>query len=111
MEIKGKVNLKISLEDQDTKNEMTLKLNIFNDENEFEIYKRVCEGVRTLLTEVGVLTHREIKMDTEKKEEQTQDLTHQKPAGGELNKSERPADDYMDTHGLDRDTHEKIKKD
>lgn len=44
----------------------------------------------------------------EQKPEQSQDLTHQKPEQTDnLQKSERPSDDYMDSHNLDRETHGK----
>ncbi len=40
--------------------------------------------------------------------EQLDDLAHQKPEETDnLQKSERPSDDYMDTHELDRETHGK----
>jgi len=48
----------------------------------------------------------------EKAGDQDQDLTDQKPEESDnLQKSARPADDYMDSHGLDRDTHGKKDKD
>jgi hypothetical protein len=41
-------------------------------------------------------------------QEMVQDLKWQKPEESDnLQKSERPADDYMDSRGLDRDTHGK----
>ena len=44
--------------------------------------------------------------DKKKKlEDQTQDLSHQKPEETDnLNKSERPADDYLKSRELDADT-------
>jgi len=40
------------------------------------------------------------------KEKQVQDLLHQKPEETDnIQKSERPSDDYMDSRGLDHETH------
>ena len=57
------------------------------------------------------LVQRRAEMDDkkeDKKEEQAVDLGHQKPEETDnLQKSERPADDYMESRDLDKETHGK----
>jgi len=46
-----------------------------------------------------------VKEEGKEEEDQPQDLAHQKPEEtNNLNKSERPSDDYLDSRGLDHDT-------
>ena len=49
--------------------------------------------------------------EVKKAEDQPQDLSHHKTEEtDELVKAERPADDFMDSHRLDRETHGKKKE-
>ena len=63
-----------------------------------------------LLNKMGYLgrTIERMEVVEEKKDSQVQDLGHQKPEETDnLQKSARPSDDYMDSHGLSRETHGK----
>lgn len=105
------VNLLLKVEDQDTKNSVQVLLNFYNDENHRGNFVRACESLYHAMAQLGVLKSKgDTNMTTEKKEEQKQDLTWQTPEETDtLAKAERPADDFMDTNELDRDSHGKKK--
>lgn len=113
-QVAGVLNLQLKLEDTDTKNQATVNLNLFSDQDQKAIYRSCCQAMYDGLAQMGIITKpEEAKMGEddkapEQKPEQSQDLTHQKPEETDnLQKSERPSDDYMDSHGLDRETHGK----
>lgn len=104
----GAVNLLLKIEDRDTKNSVQVLLSFFNDKNHRGNYVKACEALYGAMTQLGVIKGE--VMTTEKKEEQSQDLTWQTPEETDtLVKAERPADDFMDSNELDRSTHGKKK--
>ena len=78
--LKGKINLLLKLEDQDTKNQTTVQLNLFNDESEKDIYKRMCASVYEALLKLGVISGK----SQEQHEEREAGTTYSRPAAGAL---------------------------
>ena len=95
-----KSNISLSIEDLDTGNVVKTKLEFYQDDTA-TIRERIVSEATSIAKQMGYT-------EEKKMNEQDQDLDYQKPEETDnLQKSERPADDYMDSRGLDHETHGK----
>jgi hypothetical protein len=101
-----KLKLLLTLEDQNTKNQVQTLVEVFE---EYATEGALLRAVQDLGKQIGAI--RGENMETKKAEEQTQDLAHHKTEETDtLVKAERPADDFMKSNDLDKETHGKAKE-
>lgn len=108
---KRTLNLQLTLRDVDTNQVATANLSLFSND-QLTLVRELGQCSLRALADIGLVKlKKESDMDDkkeEKLEEQKQDLKHHKTEETDnLVKSERPSDDYMDSHEMDRETHGK----
>lgn len=100
---------KLVLKDMESENEVSAVLEFFTEDDR-TVFTRSCEALFSAMVSIGAVKKREESMKPDEKEEQKQDLNHQKPEETDnLSKSERPADDYLKSRALDPETLGKSK--
>ena len=63
-EIKGKVNLKLHLSDQDTDNQTTVAINLYSNEDKLEIVRQATQATLRALIAMGYIDKKDVELDT-----------------------------------------------